>query len=232
MIATPRGLRVAYVVLGTPLHAAGLLLPLAIAGRLGEAAEPARLAFLVLASALFLADLPTIRPTPPVQPPDDPATDRLALATGLLLFAGFEIGLLGTCRTGLVASAIGGLGMAVGVALRLTAVLTLGAAFVTGLTGDGELVDRGLFARLRHPSEAGNLAVALGAGLLLGSPWALGLAVLGLAPMVLLRVRREEVALRGRYGGRYRDYAGRVGGLWPRPSRRPVSPPRGRVGGA
>jgi protein-S-isoprenylcysteine O-methyltransferase len=73
----------------------------------------------------------------------------------------------------------------------------------------------GVYRVVRHPSEAGTLAVAAGASALLSSPWALALAGLVLLPLVVVRVRREDVVLAREIGAPFRAYARRVGGLLP-----------------
>jgi protein-S-isoprenylcysteine O-methyltransferase len=100
-------------------------------------------------------------------------------------------------------------------------VRTLGRAFVTetrGVDVDDEstrLVETGVYAWLRHPSEAGNFAVALGACLLLGSGAAAVVVAAGVVPFTLLRLRREDVGLERAHGVQFRRYARRVKGLVP-----------------
>jgi protein-S-isoprenylcysteine O-methyltransferase Ste14 len=107
--------------------------------------------------------------------------------------------------------------MLAGVVVRGAAVVTLGRGFVTepwGVDG-GALVERGVYSWVRHPSESGNLAVALGASLLLNSTAGLLLVAAGVVPLTLWRVRREERCLADAHGPRFHSYARRIKQLIP-----------------
>lgn len=213
-------LRAGYIVLGAPLHAALLLLPALIAGHLATTlARPEVLVFLLLATAFFLADLPTVDPATPRADRPDGRTSVLALATGLLLLLIFWAGLGTASRPErpdhLARLVLGSALMVAGISLRFAAILVLGPRFRTELSGPGRLHRDGVYGRLRHPSEAGNLLVALGGAVALGSDLALGLTCLVLLPTIGLRVRREDAALRAQHGPEFVAYARQVGGLWP-----------------
>jgi protein-S-isoprenylcysteine O-methyltransferase Ste14 len=107
--------------------------------------------------------------------------------------------------------------MLAGVVVRAAAVVTLGRGFITEprVVEGGVLVVRGVYAWVRHPSESGNLAVALGACLLLVSPVGLLVTATAVMPLTLWRVRREERLLADAYGPRFRAYARRVKRLIP-----------------
>ncbi len=79
---------------------------------------------------------------------------------------------------------------AVGVGLRLAAIEALGQRFLHGVELlPGHALERGgLYRWMRHPSEVGLLLIALGTGLMLGTPW----AWLLMLPSTLVRVRAEE----------------------------------------
>lgn len=195
-----------------------LIAPGVLWGRL-RLDDPVLGCFLAIASALVLADSPTIgRPLKLGRSHHDRRTVHLAAATGGLVLMVFWASLLehaigSPARPG-PANLLGGVLMLVGVGLRAAAVRALGADFITE-PGNGPLVDRGLYGWIRHPSEAGNLAVSLGASLLLGSVAGLGLTLALLFPLVVFRVRIEDQDLRDRFGDRFDRHASQVGSLVP-----------------
>jgi len=73
---------------------------------------------------------------------------------------------------------------------------------------DAQLVDSGVYARVRHPMYGGLMLTAVGWGLVAASPLALALAA-ALVLLFDLKSRREEVWLLERYRG-YEDYAART----------------------
>ena len=103
--------------------------------------------------------------------------NRLALLTGLALLAVFWVALV--ARVGQASpvtgwqQAVGAGVMLAGAVLRWLAISRLGPFFVTGIhvAAEQPLVRDGVYRILRHPSETGILAAALGASVLLGS-WA------------------------------------------------------------
>jgi protein-S-isoprenylcysteine O-methyltransferase Ste14 len=102
--------------------------------------------------------------------------------------------------------------MACGVALRHTAVRTLGVGFVTEFAPlrNARLLQTGVYAYVRHPSETGLLSAVLGAALLLNGSGAVMLWLVGLLPLTLRRTWFEERKLRERFGADYASYARRV----------------------
>jgi protein-S-isoprenylcysteine O-methyltransferase len=95
-----------------------------------------------------------------------------------------------------------------GVALRWWAIVVLGRFFTVDVAihADHELVTRGPYRVLRHPSYTGALMAFVGLGLTFGS-W-LGLAVL-VAPVAIalgVRIRVEERALEQRFGDAWRAH--------------------------
>ena len=106
-----------------------------------------------------------------------------------------------------------------GVALRQWAVWALGRFFTVVVRVDDtqQVVDRGPFRWVRHPSYTGLLLSCAGIGVAMGT-W-LSLAAMAVLPTagVLVRIRVEERALLTSLAG-YREYArGRrrlVPGLW------------------
>jgi protein-S-isoprenylcysteine O-methyltransferase Ste14 len=114
-----------------------------------------------------------------------------------------------------------GLGlMCAGAAFRYWAVRVLGQFFtVTVQVGeDHQLVDRGPYALLRHPSYTGMLLVYLGIGVALDSWLSIAAAVLIPAAAVVNRIAHEERLLGRQLGPDYERYQRRtkrlVPGLW------------------
>ncbi|MDQ3334480.1 MAG: phosphatidylethanolamine N-methyltransferase family protein [Myxococcota bacterium] len=112
------------------------------------------------------------------------------LATGLLLLAVHvtAIAVPGPAR-------MFGLGLALiaaGVALRVSSIHALGPAFVSTTSAPVRLVRAGPYRWMRHPSELGLLAAAVGAAVLMTSVAAAGVIILGLAPLILVRCAAED----------------------------------------
>jgi len=116
-----------------------------------------------------------------------------------------------------------GLGIALilaGAALRDWAIVTLGRFFRREVTiaPEQQLVRRGPYRVLRHPSYTGLIVVCAGYGLAFGSWVGAAVALLAMVLGLLPRIRVEERALAGRFGAEYADYARStarlVPGLW------------------
>ena len=107
--------------------------------------------------------------------------------------------------------------LAAGLALRWTAVLTLGRFFTVDLAiQDGHgLVTKGVYRHLRHPSYAGLLLALAGLGFFSGNWIAVG--ALTLPPFLALRARMrvEERALLEALGPAYAAYRARTNRLIP-----------------
>jgi protein-S-isoprenylcysteine O-methyltransferase Ste14 len=105
-----------------------------------------------------------------------------------------------------------------GLLLRWWSFVTLGRYFtvVVQTTGDQPVVERGPYRVLRHPSYTGLLLAFAGCGLMLGN-WAGAAAAVAVVTVAVVgRIRREERALLGALGARYRDFAARRARLIPR----------------
>jgi protein-S-isoprenylcysteine O-methyltransferase Ste14 len=220
------------VLAGTLFHAALLMIPVLLCGPgpLGAMLrDPAVLLFLLLVGIFAWADLPTWSRDPPAalgrdsRQADDRLARRLALISCLLLLAAFWTGLIERALAGEVgdgslggSQACGALLMFAGVALRAAAVVTLGGCFVTEWRSDpaDRLVEDHVYAWVRHPSETGNLAVILGACLLLESRLA-GFFVAAFLAATALRIRYEDQRLSAVQGARFDQYARRVSRLIP-----------------
>jgi protein-S-isoprenylcysteine O-methyltransferase Ste14 len=209
---------------GPALNAGLLLAPVvAIAGE--RAVDGPALLFVAGSALLCAADLTRQAPEEPAEAIDS-ASGHAALATGLLLLACSWAGLIEHALQPAALPAMvrvtGASAMLLGAWLRAASIRQLGPAFVSGLRADPEqgFARDGIFAVLRHPSEAGLLAAALGGALVLGSRTALGVWAGLLLPLVLWRVRREDAFLISRYGPAYRSYARATGALLPRQATR------------
>jgi protein-S-isoprenylcysteine O-methyltransferase Ste14 len=108
------------------------------------------------------------------------------------------------------------LGLA-GFAVRIVGKRTLGRFFsIRVQVQEGhDLVDQGIYARIRHPLYAGFLLEWCAPPLLLGSPVGLLFVTLPMLLAVLRRIPREEALLIGALGDRYRDYMRRTKRLIP-----------------
>lgn len=98
---------------------------------------------------------------------------------------------------------------AVGLAVRATAIVTLGKAFsVNVATRASQTLQRsGLYRLVRHPSYLGIEIIFLAAGLH-SRTWAcLAVCVIPPTLAVLYRIHVEEIALRRAFGSEYDDYA-------------------------
>jgi protein-S-isoprenylcysteine O-methyltransferase len=106
---------------------------------------------------------------------------------------------------------------AAGLIFRWWAIITLGRFFTVDVTieKDHELVERGPFRMVRHPSYTGVLLAFVGFALTLRN-W--GAIIIVLVPIFVAFVRRmnvEEEALRGALGEKYVAYMGRTKRLVP-----------------
>ena len=111
-----------------------------------------------------------------------------------------------------------GFGLVIGgTVLRYAAISQLGELFTwqVAILDTHELKTDGLYRWMRHPSYTGGLLAIVGAALVFQSAIALVMAVLIHAPVVMRRVRLEEIALRLHFGAHFEAYAGRTSRLVP-----------------
>ncbi len=167
--------------------------------------------FLFLLMSFTLAEGLSQRPGPQVE-----ASQTLASLTGgtlLLLFVSGALNAGGSPRGSLLGSAL----MSAGIGLRVAAIRALGARFTNSVLVEIEAPIRsGVYRYMRHPSELGLLGIGLGASVLLSSWVAFVVWALGLLPLVLIRVHREDAELMDMFGASYQDYTRHVPGLRPR----------------
>jgi protein-S-isoprenylcysteine O-methyltransferase Ste14 len=104
-----------------------------------------------------------------------------------------------------------------GLAIRLTAIITLGRFFTSTVTIQDQhrIVTTGLYRWVRHPSYAGLLLAFLGVACSYGN-W-LSLAAIGvpITAAVLYRIHVEEAALTEAFGDEYSEYRARTRRLIP-----------------
>lgn len=107
--------------------------------------------------------------------------------------------------------------LATGLALRWAAIVTLGRFFTVDVAvhDDHQLVERGVYRRLRHPSYTGVLLAFAGLALFFGNWLAVGALTLPLWLVFRVRIEREEAVLRGEFGERYLAYCARTKRLLP-----------------
>jgi protein-S-isoprenylcysteine O-methyltransferase len=116
-----------------------------------------------------------------------------------------------------------GIGLAIlwaGLALRLTAILTLRRFFTTRVTihHEHEIVQHGVYRRVRHPSYTGLLMAFLGLGLTFvayGCWLSFFALLLPILAALLYRISVEERAMREAFGDAYVEYRRRTRRLVP-----------------
>ena len=138
---------------------------------------------------------------------------RLQVLTGCLLFC-ILVAAISRAADG-PWMAVGGLAMLAGIGLRGASLAALGAGFTSPSAAGTELITRGVYGRVRHPSETGLLLIALGAGIAGTSLVAVALWIVVLLPVTMARLRIEERALRSGFGRAYDRYAATVPRLLP-----------------
>lgn len=110
--------------------------------------------------------------------------------------------------------------MVLGLLLRTWAVATLGCWFTWNVEVQPgqQVVERGPYRYLRHPSYAGALLTYLGVCILFRSWIAVVLGLVALPAAFVRRISYEEALLKRALPG-YESYASRTGGLFPVPRR-------------
>lgn len=215
-----------WVALGIVVQAAIVLLPTFFVGGVVVALRnPVVATFLTFSAAFCVPDL--LRglaghvPRPAVA--NAGAAESHASLQSLLLLLVFWSALCehlqapAADRTGAIGQGLGLLLLGGGLACRATAIRTLGRHFVTALRVDQDqpLVTHGPYRWVRHPSELGLLAFALGAALWFGAIFTLALWAFALVPASVVRIQRENQVLSQAFGSAWTDYAARTRNLLP-----------------
>jgi len=99
--------------------------------------------------------------------------------------------------------------LALGLAVRWTAIYTLGRAFSANVAihSTQKLSRSGVFRYMRHPSYTGMVLIFFGMGLSTRNWLGLGLIVIPPIAALLYRIHVEEAALRGAFGDQYAEYS-------------------------
>lgn len=99
--------------------------------------------------------------------------------------------------------------MAAGMVLRFWSIRVLAHYFTVDVTiREGhELIRRGPYRLLRHPSYTGSLMTFLGFGLALGNLWSLLVVMVPVTVAFLWRIRIEEQVLADAFPAQYPEYA-------------------------
>jgi len=107
--------------------------------------------------------------------------------------------------------------LAVGLAIRWSAIYTLGRSFSSNVAihATQTLNQSGLFRWMRHPSYTGILLIFLAVGLATRNWLGLGIIVLLPAAALLYRIHVEEAALAGAFGAEYMAYSQKTKRLIP-----------------
>lgn len=104
-----------------------------------------------------------------------------------------------------------------GMAFRWVAILTLGRAFTVdvSIASDHQIVERGPYRVLRHPSYTGGLLSIAGLAMLYANVLGAAVLLLPVTAAYLYRIKVEEAALRAAFGEAFASYARRTWRLVP-----------------
>jgi protein-S-isoprenylcysteine O-methyltransferase Ste14 len=104
-----------------------------------------------------------------------------------------------------------------GLAIRLTAIITLGRFFTSTVTIQDQhrVITTGLYRWVRHPSYAGLLLAFLGVACSYGNWLSLAAVCVPITAAVLYRIHVEEAALTEAFGDEYSEYRARTRRLIP-----------------
>lgn len=123
----------------------------------------------------------------------------------------------GAIHPALPVQIVGFVVMAIGIALRFTAIAQLGRFHTPNVAvlADHEVMQRGLYRHIRHPSYLGAMIGFLGFGLALGNWLSVIVVVVLNTAAYLVRIREEEAALTAGLGERYASYCRHTARLIP-----------------
>jgi protein-S-isoprenylcysteine O-methyltransferase len=104
-----------------------------------------------------------------------------------------------------------------GLAIRWSAIVTLGRHFTVDVAihRDHQLVERGLYRFVRHPSYSGLLLAFLGLGVAYANWLSLAVLMVPITAAVIHRIAQEEQTLHAALGPAYAAYCARVKRLVP-----------------
>jgi protein-S-isoprenylcysteine O-methyltransferase Ste14 len=125
------------------------------------------------------------------------------------IFAGFALHDAHVARMSRWALWAGLVLLAVGLAIRWTAIITLGRFFSSNVAiqAGHRIVRAGMYRYVRHPSYTGLLLAFFGFGLHFRSWLSLIAIVVPITAALLYRIKVEEAALREAFGSEYTEYA-------------------------
>ncbi|GAA0722940.1 isoprenylcysteine carboxylmethyltransferase family protein [Dokdonella soli] len=124
---------------------------------------------------------------------------------------------IGVIRPTMPVQIAGLVSLGLGILIRSTAIAQLGRFHTPNVAvlANHEVMDRGLYRHIRHPSYLGALIAFFGFGLALGNWPSLLVIMLLTPPIYLFRIREEEAALGAALGERYASYCRRTKRLIP-----------------
>lgn len=196
------------------VHTALLTAPILLAGRGQALVDPRAITCVVLLVVLSLVEPIALRSSRAGHAASMRGSPMaLASGVGLLLTAWLSLG--GSSRAWWCW--LGVLPVLAGVALRVLAIRDLGPSFSSTIEPPpgGKLVVRGIYGRVRHPSDLGLLLIAAGVAALGGSLTASLVALGVVLPSIAVRLGQEERSLSAQFGSAHQDYRDRVSALFP-----------------
>lgn len=107
--------------------------------------------------------------------------------------------------------------LAWGISMRIVAVTTLNRQFTikVSILDKHEIVEKGIYGKIRHPAYLGHLTSLLGIGLISGNGISLAMSVVLPLVAILYRIQVEERVLFRHFGPVYQEYASRTKRLLP-----------------
>jgi len=107
--------------------------------------------------------------------------------------------------------------LAFGISFRVVAVATLNRQFTSevSILDKQELVEKGIYGKIRHPAYLGFLVSLFGMGLISGNWVSLALLVVLPLTAILYRIHVEERVLLHHFGTAYQEYERRTKRLFP-----------------
>jgi protein-S-isoprenylcysteine O-methyltransferase Ste14 len=113
--------------------------------------------------------------------------------------------------------AIGSFLVLIGLIIRVTSILTLKKQFTYTVTKieNHELIERGLYKKIRHPGYLGQLIIFLGISACLSNWLSILLMIIPVLPGYLNRINVEEKFMVKHMGQKYLDYQSRTRRLIP-----------------